>query len=616
MENFHPVRRTVAAGTALGLVVAVSAVMGGPSAHATVSPQVSVSAVQSEPSPYVDGLDIVTATVTYNGGQPPSGTNVQFHPTNGLLPDDVYVGVAESAGGTGYWIAGEDGYVLNEGTAPAFNCTTGGAPVIGIAGTPDGGGYFLLGDDASVTACGDAVWSGDHSQSPLYQPVVGIAAASDSGYWLVASDGGIFNYGDAGYYGSMGGRSLNRPIVAMAATPNGAGYWLVASDGGIFNFGNASFWGSPAATGVDSPVLALAATPDGGGYRIMTANGTVYGFGDGGSSPDPLSSGDGNTIMTGIVNAGTNSNFWVSGLDGQVVPEGSLSNLGDAFTVPVSGATAVLYTSSLNSVQTTITASTLGATSNQLDTTWRIPPGYWMVASDGGIFNYGTAPILGSHGGSPLSKPIVGMAPTYDGGGYWMAGSDGAVFNYGDAGNYGSATGPLNAPVVGMAPTYDDGGYWLAASDGGVFTMGDAGFYGSHGGSPLNQPIVGMATTPDGGGYWLVASDGGIFNYGDARFYGSHGGSPLNQPIVAMAPAEDGGGYWLFASDGGVFNYGDAEFAGSHGGSPLNKPVVGGAAYPYPIYDVTAAASSRLHDLNRTAVDSYLFRLGLSLSDS
>jgi hypothetical protein len=36
--------------------------------------------------------------------------------------------------------------------------------------------------------------------------------------------------------------------------------------------------------------------------------------------------------------------------------------------------------------------------------------GYWMVASDGGIFSYGDATFYGSHGGSPLNKPIVGMA--------------------------------------------------------------------------------------------------------------------------------------------------------------------------------------------------------------
>jgi hypothetical protein len=202
--------------------------------------------------------------------------------------------------------------------------------------------------------------------------------------------------------------------------------------------------------------------------------------------------------------------------------------------------------------------------------------GYWMVASDGGVFNYGDAVFDGSTGGLRLNAPIVGMAATHDGGGYWLVASDGGVFTYGDAVFHGSTGGlHLNAPIVGMAATHDDGGYWLVASDGGVFTYGDAVFDGSTGGMHLNAPIVGMAATPDGGGYWLVASDGGVFTYGDAVFDGSTGGLHLNAPIVGMAATHDDGGYWLVASDGGVFNYGDAEFHGSTGGMHLNAPVVG-----------------------------------------
>ena len=210
-----------------------------------------------------------------------------------------------------------------------------------------------------------------------------------------------------------------------------------------------------------------------------------------------------------------------------------------------------------------------------------VSDGYWLASADGGIFNYGTAGFFGSHGGSPLNQPIVGLAPTSDGSGYWLVARDGGIFNYGTAGFFGSHGGsPLNQPIVGMAATPDGKGYWLVAADGGIFAYGDAAFEGSHGGSPLNQPIVGMAATSDGKGYWLVAADGGIFAYGDAVFQGSLGGSPLNKPIVGMAGTPDGNGYWLVASDGGIFAYGDATFHGSLGGSPLNKPIVGMAATP------------------------------------
>ena len=202
--------------------------------------------------------------------------------------------------------------------------------------------------------------------------------------------------------------------------------------------------------------------------------------------------------------------------------------------------------------------------------------GYWLVASDGGIFGYGDGLFHGSRGGQPLNKPIVGMASTADGKGYWLVASDGGIFNYGDAGFFGSRGGqPLNKPIVGMATTADGKGYWLVASDGGIFSYGDALFYGSTGALRLNKPVVGMAATPTGLGYWLVASDGGIFNYGDGGFFGSTGALVLNKPVVGMASSPSGLGYWLVASDGGVFNYGDSPFQGSAGALHLNAPVVG-----------------------------------------
>jgi len=80
------------------------------------------------------------------------------------------------------------------------------------------------------------------------------------------------------------------------------------------------------------------------------------------------------------------------------------------------------------------------------------PSGYWLVASDGGIFSFGGTAFHGSTGAIALNKPVVGMAATPDGGGYWLVASDGGIFSFGDAVFYGS-TGAiaLNKPVVGMA---------------------------------------------------------------------------------------------------------------------------------------------------------------------
>ena len=163
--------------------------------------------------------------------------------------------------------------------------------------------------------------------------------------------------------------------------------------------------------------------------------------------------------------------------------------------------------------------------------------GYWLVASDGGVFAFGDAGFYGSTGGMRPQPPVVGMAATPDGRRLLAGGlrRRGLRLRRRRLLRLDRAASPSTSPIVGMAATPDGGGYWLVASDGGVFAFGDAGFYGSTGGIALNRPIVGMAATPDGGGYWLVASDGGVFAFGDAAFYGSTGGIVLNQPVVGMA---------------------------------------------------------------------------------
>jgi hypothetical protein len=90
--------------------------------------------------------------------------------------------------------------------------------------------------------------------------------------------------------------------------------------------------------------------------------------------------------------------------------------------------------------------------------------GYWLVASDGGIFNFGDAAFAGSAGGTPLSDPVVGIAPTPSGGGYWLATYDGRVLPFGDAADAGSLGAACkDQPVIGIA-SRRTGGYWLGLS--------------------------------------------------------------------------------------------------------------------------------------------------------
>jgi ribosomal protein L24E len=204
--------------------------------------------------------------------------------------------------------------------------------------------------------------------------------------------------------------------------------------------------------------------------------------------------------------------------------------------------------------------------------------GYWMVASDGGIFSFGSAPFLGSTGNVALNKPIVGMAATSTGKGYWFVAADGGIFTFGDAKFYGSTGNvALNKPIVGMAPTPSGNGYWFVASDGGIFTFGDAKFYGSAGDVKLAKPITAMAASPSGNGYWFTASDGGVFSYGDAKFAGAQPSG--SRTVAAMVPAPDGGGYWMASSTGELLAFGTAANLGGLTQKP-NKPIVGMTAVP------------------------------------
>ncbi|HEY1830704.1 MAG TPA: Ig-like domain-containing protein [Acidimicrobiales bacterium] len=243
--------------------------------------------------------------------------------------------------------------------------------------------------------------------------------------------------------------------------------------------------------------------------------------------------------------------------------------------------------------------------------------GYWLGASDGGIFSFNRT-FYGSTGSIKLNQPVVGMAATHDDGGYWLAARDGGVFTFGDAGWFGSlpaedihvdnvvaivndpATGgyyligsngtvwTFHAPsfgdlptlgynvnnIVGGALTPDDQGMYLVSSTGVVFNLqGDGSLQGDMSGVHLNAPMISMTVNPATGGYWLLGGDGGVFSF-NAPFYGSTGNIRLNKPVVGMTATGDGGGYWFVAADGGVFSFGDATFYGSTGSIKLNKPVV------------------------------------------
>jgi hypothetical protein len=140
---------------------------------------------------------------------------------------------------------------------------------------------------------------------------------------------------------------------------------------------------------------------------------------------------------------------------------------------------------------------------------------FWLTTASGTVYAFGL-PSYGSPSG-PLNRPVVTVTPTPDHRGYWLAATDGGIFSFGDAHFYGS-TGALslNRPIVGMASTPDGGGYWLVASDGGIFAFGDAHFSGSTASLSLGDPVERVVSSTSGDGYWIVEQNGTAMPFGDA----------------------------------------------------------------------------------------------------
>ena len=152
-------------------------------------------------------------------------------------------------------------------------------------------------------------------------------------------------------------------------------------------------------------------------------------------------------------------------------------------------------------------------------------------------------------GGQPLNAPVVDLAPTADGKGYWLVASDGGIFAFGDARFHGSMGGRTSTPRWwGWRPTTATGGYWLVGSRRRDLLLRCALLRIDRG--PAAQPAGERdgrhRRRPAATGWW--PADGAIFAFGDARFHGSTGGMTLNAPVVGMAADAATGGYWLVGS--------------------------------------------------------------------
>jgi len=248
------------------------------------------------------------------------------------------------------------------------------------------------------------------------------------------------------------------------------------------------------------------------------------------------------------------------------------------------------------------------------------------------VFSFGGAQFYGSTGSLVLQRPIVGIAATPDRLGYWLVASDGGVFTFGDASYYGSVPGlgiapagtvlsgpALTAPIVGIIPSPDGRGYLLIGADGGVFAFGDATYEGSCYQVPCgsNTAVAAAVADKTGNGYWFLMTNGTSYNFGDASpscsvppqtvpvtsasgpgnsvtydylfangwaldcgntFFGSAFGQLAPGDKATAIVLDDNDDYWIVTARGAVFAFGVANY-GSMAGTYLNAPIVGAAGW-------------------------------------
>ena len=145
---------------------------------------------------------------------------------------------------------------------------------------------------------------------------------------------------------------------------------MVASDGGIFSYGDASFHGSTGGMRLNAPVVGMAPTPSGHGYWFVASDGGVFSYGD--------ASFHGST---GSLHLNQPWSAWR--------PRRRVMATGSSPQTAASSATATRPS----------TARPAPSGSTSPSTAWPAGPGgagYWLVAADGGIFNFGSAAFDGS----------------------------------------------------------------------------------------------------------------------------------------------------------------------------------------------------------------------------
>jgi hypothetical protein len=453
-----------------------------------VVPTVQPSQASQSSSTWV-GIDGVSNTSLIQAGteQDTSDGTTTYYAWYELLPalsipieyvspgDEMKVSIVEDSPGTWTIVIADLTSGQTVSRSVAYSTPQTSAEWIEEAPTSAAGQQLTLAD-FGVTQFTDLAISGSNLSSSVLFPVDMVDSDGDT----IASPGAISSDSFSIAYDGEAPTLASAP--ASAQTTSRHGYWLVGSDGGIFTFGSAQFYGSTGALDLQRPVVGMTPTGNRNGYWLVAADGGIFSFG--------------------------NASYF-----------GSIPELGIA------------------------PAGTFGAAKR-------------------------------------LNAAVVGMVPSSDDGGYFIVASDGGVFAFGDAKFEGSCPGigGCSGPAVAVVPDASGNGYWLVTATGHVYTFGDASYFGSPG--QQSTPVTSAVRTADGKGYWILFANGTVDAYGDA----TNMGAPVGQtgglnPASAIFATSDGGGYWVSTASGAVYNYGDAPNAGGMAGTQLNGPIIAATGF-------------------------------------
>ncbi len=188
--------------------------------------------------------------------------------------------------------------------------------------------------------------------------------------------------------------------------------------------------------------------------------------------------------------------------------------------------------------------------------------------------------------------------PPGDRAGYWLVASDGGVFAFGDSGYYGSLPGLGFSPAGSPAPSPWPRRSWpwsrpptgpdtswcvrrgclrlrrrpvrrVVPGHRRVLRCGcgrdartpperatgwsrppatstPSAMPTSSGAPPERSvPVTSAVRTPDGGGYWILFGDGRVNGFGDAANHGNPAGTLGGDTATTIFATSDGGGYWV-----------------------------------------------------------------------